>query len=289
MNKDSSFKKYLPTSSVLLIAKKEIMDNIRNKWLLVMTFVFAFLTLIVSYFGSLGQGWQSIGFTIAGMMSLVMYLIPIIALMLSYAAIVGEIERGSMSALLSLPVKRFEIILGKFLGLSFVLAISITAGFGIAGIIIGINVGEINIVEYLIFLASSILMGMVFISLGLFASSLFKRRSTAMGISIFLWFFFTMIWSIITLGIAIMAVGNLESLFAGAGIPDWYYAVEMINPLSSYNILVSINIESVSSIGQGLVVSYPSFYSTQILTLVLIVWLTAFLAFSALLFKKRDL
>ncbi|MBS3748330.1 MAG: ABC transporter permease [Candidatus Thermoplasmatota archaeon] len=278
---------YIPSKSVLLIAKKEIMDNIRNKWIIFMTGVFAFLTLIISYFGSFGGGWQSVGLTIAGMMSLVQYLIPIIALMLSYGAVVGEIERGSMSAFLSLPVKRFEIILGKFLGLSSVLAVSIIAGFGIAGIIIGINVGEINIGEYLFFLVSSILLGMVFVCLGLFASSFFKRRSTSMGMAVFLWFFFTMIWSVITIGVASMIV-DIGSIATG-NIPDWYYAVEMINPLSSYNGLVSVNIESVSNMGQQFIVTYPDFYSTPILTFVLLVWLIVFLALSILVFKKRDL
>ena len=278
---------YMPSKSVLLIAKKEIMDNIRNKWIIFMTGVFAFLTLIISYFGSFGSGWQSVGLTIAGLMSLVQYLIPIIALMLSYGAIVGEIERGSMSAFLSLPVKRFEIILGKFVGLSSVLAVSIIAGFGIAGIIIGLNIGEINIGEYLFFLVSSILLGMVFICLGLFASSFFKRRSTSMGMAVFLWFFFTMIWSVITLGVASMIV-DIGSIASGE-IPDWYFAIEMINPLSSYNGLVSINIESVSNVGQQFLGSYPDFYSTPILTLVLLIWLAVFLILSILLFKKRDL
>jgi len=278
---------YIPSKSVLLIAKNEIMDNIRNKWIIFMTGVFAFLTLIISYFGSFGGGWQSVGLTIAGMMSLVQYLIPIIALMLSYGAIVGEIERGSMSAFLSLPVKRFEIILGKFLGLSSVLAVSIIAGFGIAGIIIGINVGEINIGEYIFFLLSSILLGMVFICLGLFASSFFKRRSTSMGMAVFLWFFFTMIWSVITLGVASMIV-DLGSIATG-NIPDWYYAIEMINPLSSYSGLVSINIESVSNMGQQFIGTYPDFYSTPLLTFVLLIWLIVFLMLSIFTFKKRDL
>jgi Cu-processing system permease protein len=278
---------YIPSKSVLLIAKKEIMDNIRNKWIIFMTGLFAFLTLIISYFGSFGGGWQSVGLTIAGMMSLVQYLIPIIALMLSYGAVVGEIERGSMSAFLSLPVKRFEIILGKFLGLSSVLAVSIIAGFGIAGIIIGINVGEINIGEYLFFLISSILLGMVFVCLGLFASSFFKRRSTSMGMAVFLWFFFTMIWSVITIGVASMIV-DIGSIATGS-IPDWYYAIEMINPLSSYNGLVSVNIESVSNMGPQFIINYPDFYSTPILTSVLLVWLIVFLALSILVFKKRDL
>jgi len=288
MNVINMLDQFIPIQSVFLIAKKEIMDNIRNKWILFMTGVFAFLTLIISYFGSFGEGWQALGLTIAGMMSLVQYLIPIIALMLSYGAIVGEIEKGSMSAFLSLPVKRFEIIIGKFVGLSSVLALSLLAGFGIAGIIIGYNVGEINIFEYGVFLISSIILGMVFICLGLFASSFFKRRSTSMGMAVFFWFFFTMIWSVITLGIASILVDDLTSIVS-EGLPDWYYAIEMINPLSSYRALVSLNVESVSNAGQQIMGTFPDFYSTPVLSSLLFVWLVVFLSFSILLFKKRDL
>lgn len=288
MNLADNLQAFIPSKSVLYIAKKEIMDNIRSRWVIVMSFIFALLTFVVSYFGSFGEGWQSLGLTIAGMMSLVQFLIPIIALILSYGAIVGEIERGSMSAFLSLPVKRVEIILGKFIGLSSVLGISVLVGFGVAGIIIGINVGEINIGEYIVFLLTSILLGMVFVCLGLFASSFFKRRSTAMGMSIFLWFFFTMIWSIITSGIAIMVSDDFTSVIS-EGFPNWYYAVEMINPLSAFNSLVSLNVESVSSMGQEFLGSYPDFYTTPLLTVILLVWLTVFLVLSVLIFKNRDL
>jgi len=273
---------------IIIIAKKEIMDNIRNKWILFMTALFASLTLLISYFGSLGSGWQSLGTTISGMMSLVLFLIPIIALMLSYAAIVGEIEKGSMSAFLSLPVQRFEIILGKFLGLSTVLSLSLLAGFGLAGMIIGINVGEINIGEYLIFIISSILLGMVFICLGLFASSFFKRRSTSMGMAVFFWFFFTMIWSIIVAGIAYLTIEDF-SLLLEDGLPDWYFAVDMINPISAFSSLVSINIESVTNLNQQFIGSYPDFYSTPILTLILLIWIIVFIVLSIFFFKKRDL
>jgi Cu-processing system permease protein len=106
----------MQTKVFLSIAKKEIMDNIRNKWIILVSVMFALLSLVVSYFGSLGSsGWQSLGFTISGMTELGSFLISIVAFMLGYATIIGEIERGSMSALLSLSATRFEILVGKFL------------------------------------------------------------------------------------------------------------------------------------------------------------------------------
>jgi len=114
-------------NSIFGIAKKEILDNVRNKWIIILTIIFTTLTLVVSYFGSIfSQGWQDFGVTIGGMMSLVQFLIPIIGLMLGYAAIIGEIEKGSMSSLLSLPINRLEIIMGKFLGLGGVLSFKVS-------------------------------------------------------------------------------------------------------------------------------------------------------------------
>jgi len=272
---------------IVLIAKKEIMDNIRNKWILLMTGIFAALTLLISYFGSLGQGWQDLGLTIAGMMALVQYLIPIIGLMLGYAAIVGEIERGSMSALLSFPLKRIEVLIGKFLGLGGVLSFSLLVGFGIAGIVISANVSEVDIGQYLIFLLASVLLGLVFVALSLLASSFFHNRSTAMGLAIFLWFFFTMIWGIIMLGVAMLSM-DVETAFT-SGFPDWYYAINIINPISAYGTLVSLNVGPVASSFTEQAFSNPSFYSSELMATILFLWIAISLIIAYIFFKKRDI
>lgn len=272
---------------ILLVAKKEIMDNIRNKWILLMTGIFAALTLLVSYFGSLGQGWQELGLTIAGMMTLVQYLIPIIGLMLGYSAIVGEIERGSLNALLSFPLKRIEVLIGKFLGLGGVLSIALLVGFGIAGVVIGLNVSEVDVVQYLTFLLSSVLLGLVFVAISLLASSFFENRSTAMGMAVFLWFFFTMIWNLIIAGIAIASGGINEMLTNG--FPDWYYAVNIINPISAYGTLVSLNVGPVSASPIDDILSTPEFYSSWLMVMILLLWTILSLVLAYLFFKKRDL
>ena len=44
------------------------------------------------------------------------FLLPLIALLISHDAIVGEMERGTMLLLLSYPVGRWQVLLGKFVG-----------------------------------------------------------------------------------------------------------------------------------------------------------------------------
>jgi ABC-type Na+ efflux pump permease subunit len=41
-----------------------------------------------------------------------------IALLISHDAIVGEMERGTMLLLLSYPVGRWQVLIGKFVGIS---------------------------------------------------------------------------------------------------------------------------------------------------------------------------
>jgi len=275
--------------SIFFIVKKEIMDNVRNKWIILISVLFASLTLLVSYAGSIfNQGWQDLGFTVSGMSSLVQLLISIIGLMLGYAAIVGEIERGSMSSLLTLPTTRNEILFGKFLGLGSVLTFTIVVGFGIAGIVIGINVPNVDYSEYLIFIIASILMGLVFLSLGLFLSCLFKRRSTAMGGAIFLWFLFSIIWRFIVGAVLIFTTASEE--IGSFSFPDWYFGLQIFNPLDAYSALVTLNIGSVRTLQQEIGdIIYPSFYKSEVMVLILIIWLVIsfFLAFWR--FKQRDI
>ena len=270
------------------IAKKEFMDNIRNKWIIIITFLFASLTLLASYAGSIySNGWQDLGVTILIINSLVNLLITIIALILGYSAIIGEIEKGSMSSLLALPAKRIEIILGKFFGLGLVLTSTILIGFGIAGVIIGFNVPDVNYVEYLIFIGATILIGLVFLSLGILLSCLFRKRSTAMGGAIFVFFLFTILWQFIVYFLILIT----NSFNVGDTIfPKWYFALNFLNPLEAYSTILSLNIPTVASQQIELSSSgYPSFYNTTNMLIALLLWMIIPLSLTYWKFRNKDI
>lgn len=270
--------------SIFTISKKELMDNIRNKWIIILTIIFTSLTLVVSYFGSIfTNDWQDLGTTIQGMMSLVQLLIPIIALMLGYSAINGEIEKGSMSSLLSLPVTRLEILLGKFIGLGSLLAITIIIGFGFAGIVIGLNVPDVDYVSYIFFIMATVLLGLVFLAIALFLSSLFKKRSGAMGSAIFIWFLFNIILPIVFIG---LLVANSDLMDITNNAPDWYHIINLFNPLQVYTNLINL--------GTGLStdtipIAIPEYYSTYLMAIILASWTIFFMFISYLKFNRRDI
>ena len=97
---------------VLHVAQKELRDRLRNRWVLAVALVFTVFALVITYFGGAQQGavgLRSIEFTIASLVSLVIYLIPLIALLLGFDAIVGERERGTGEFLAHSPAAVKEI------------------------------------------------------------------------------------------------------------------------------------------------------------------------------------
>ena len=196
-------------TQILTIAGKEFRDRMRNRWVLAVALVFTVFSLAIAYFGGAQQGtvgFRSIEFTIASLVSLVIYLIPLIALLLGFDAIVGERERGSLDLLLSLPITRIELLLGKYLGLAAALTLSTLAGFGLVAVLLYRQFNWAGLFHYGGFMVSSVLLGLAFLSLAVLLSVLTHERTRASGLAIATWFFFVLVFDLLLLG-ALVATG----------------------------------------------------------------------------------
>jgi Cu-processing system permease protein len=177
------------------------------------------------------------------------------------------------------------LLIGKFLGLSAVLAIANLFGFGVAGGVIAINVKGVMWGEYLVFILSSILLGVVFIAIALLFSSIFKKRSTSLGGAIFLWFLFAVIWGIILSGIIIAQYGTDVITDENWMGPTWYYIASIINPISAFSVLVSLNVTPISTS----IIQLPDIYTTPVMLLVLFSWIVITLTVSYYMLIRKDL
>ena len=97
-------------NAVITIAKQELTINIRNKWTLIFAAVFSVLVLAISYFGLLTAG--SIGFqgftrTSASLLNLVLYIVPLVALVMGTLSFTSE--KSASELLFAQPVTRSEI------------------------------------------------------------------------------------------------------------------------------------------------------------------------------------
>ena len=274
----------LNIKAVKTIAKKEFLDSIRDSWILAVAGIFAIISIAISYFGmsSRGQtGLQNFEITITSLMSLVIYLIPLIALLLGYSAISGEREQGSLALLLSQPLTRGEVIVGKFSGLALALTSASLFGFGAAGLLIMWRVGSDGWLHYVYFLISSIALGLVFLSLGLLISVLStKKASSAVG-AIFLWFFLTFIYDLMLLGFLMVTSKKMNV--------GWLASLLVLNPGDVFRLANLLHLETLK-VTMGLVhLVSPKFMNGGILTLIFIAWIVIPLMISVLVFREQDI
>lgn len=91
-------------NSALVIARKEFRDGLRNKWVAAITLLLAALAFALTFIGSSPTGLleaKPLAVTVVSISSLTIFLIPLIALLLGYDAIVGEHERGCLLLMLT--------------------------------------------------------------------------------------------------------------------------------------------------------------------------------------------
>ena len=175
------------------------------------------------------MGLRGVDVTIASLVSLVIYLVPLIALMLGYDAIVGEREKGLLALLLSMPITRFELLIGKYLGLAAALAASTTIGFGIVGVLLASRFGAAAFWHFGGFMASAVLLGLAFLSVAVMISVTAASRVSASGMAIVSWFAFVLLYDLALLALLIVLKGGLSA--------DIVPALLMLNPADAFRML----------------------------------------------------
>ena len=82
--------------TIIIIAAKEIQEGLRNRWVLATTLLLAALALSLTFLGSAPTGNVGAGaldVVVVSLSSLTIFLLPLIALLISHDAVVGEMER----------------------------------------------------------------------------------------------------------------------------------------------------------------------------------------------------
>jgi Cu-processing system permease protein len=236
---------------IAILANKEFHDRLRSRWVLAVAAIFAVFALAIAYLGTAQEGalgFRGMDLTIASLVSLVIYLVPLIALILGYDAFVGEREQGSLDLLLSMPVTRLELLLGKFSGLSAAMTVATLAGFGLAGLALSYGVGQPALLQYAVFMLTTVLLGEAFLSIAVLVSVLARTKVAASAIAIVLWFLFVLVFDLGLLGLLVATEGR----YGGDILP----LLLLLNPADIFRIINVYGMEEVRML-YGLATVFP--------------------------------
>ncbi|MDR3533536.1 MAG: ABC transporter permease subunit [Rhodopila sp.] len=270
----------------LIIAGKELRDGMRNRWVLATTVLLAALALTLAFLGAAPTGSvkvSALAVTIVSLSSLSIFLVPLIALLLSYDAIVGEVDRGTMALLLAYPVARWQVVLGKFAGHLGILGFATVIGYGIAGVALQLagNEDPLAWVAFGAMIASSVLLGGVFISIGYLVSVLVRDRGTAGGIAIGVWLLFVLLYDMALLGVLVADQGRVVT----APVLN---VLLLLNPADVYRLLNLTGTTAISGFAGVNGLGTTTGLGASTLICLLAAWMVVPLAASIALFARRQ-
>ena len=273
-------------NAVRIIAAREIRDGLRNRWVAATIILLTSIALALYFLGSSpGGSVRASGFdvTIVSLASLSVYLIPLIALMLAYDALVGEFERGTMLLLLAYPVARWQVVMGKFVGHATILLTAILIGYGGTALVIVLS-SEGNIDSwraYLMMMASSWMLGMIFIALGYVISVFVRERATAAGAAIGVWLVGVVLYDLGLMGL--LLVDEEQSMSQ-----NLFTTLLVANPTDAYRIFNLTGFDSIKQVAGMADIGADVAMSPALLLSIMSLWLLAPLAVTVWRFSGRE-
>jgi Cu-processing system permease protein len=273
--------------TIAIIAAKEIQEGLRNRWVLATTLLLAALALSLTFLGSAPTGHVGAGaldVVVVSLSSLTIFLLPLIALLISHDAIVGEMERGTMILLLSYPVGRYQIVIGKFCGHVLILAFATVIGYGVAAAALAVSGAAVLAASWMAFawmIGTSVMLGAAFVAIGYLISSLARDRGTAAGASVGVWLIMVLVFDMALLGILVVDQGRIVS----AAVLE---RLLFLNPTDIYRLanLTGFNVSQFSGMA-GLAGNAGA--GTGALLLGMVMWIAVPLGLATASFARREL
>lgn len=222
-----------------VIAKKDFRDAIRSKalWALSVLFVlFAGGLTYISWSTLIDQ--QNMPATgpmvglVSGLSGSAVFLVPLIGLLIGYKAIVGERASGSLKLLLALPHSRRDVVIGKLIGRTAVVAVVILIGFAAGAAIALLLYDSFALGTFIIINILTILLGLVFVAIAVgFSAAMRSVSSTLFGV-IGLFVLFVFVWEFIPPLIQFVFNGFIMPNLLSQ--PDWATFLLLLNPIAAY-------------------------------------------------------
>jgi ABC-2 type transport system permease protein len=169
-------------------------------------------------------------FTRAGgplpLIALLSFLVPLVSIGLGFDLVNSEHNQRTLSRVLSQPIYRDALLLGKFLAGLATLAIGLVALWlliiGLGVIMLGVPPGAEEVARAFIFLLVTIVYAGVWLALAMLFSILFRSAATAALAALGLWLFLTILWPLLSQPIAnlitpngdILAILNTQQILA---------------------------------------------------------------------------
>jgi ABC-2 type transport system permease protein len=163
------------------------------------------------------------------------FIIPLMAIGLGFDSVNSEFNRRTLSRVLSQPIYRDALLLGKFLGGLMTLAVGLLAlwliVFGAGLLLLGLPPRGVEVARAFGFLVVAIAYGGVWLSVSMLFSVVFRSTATSALCALGLWLFFFILWPMIANALVLgFAPREITTVDQYVGIQQLAIALQRLSP-----------------------------------------------------------
>jgi Cu-processing system permease protein len=252
------------------IIKYVMLDILRNR--IVLAYMI-FLTLLGFSLFNINDN-PSKG--LLSLMNVVLIIVPLVSIIFASIYIYNSAE--FIELLVSQPLKRINLWMSFFIGLSLSLSLAFFIGCGIPVLLFAGNETGIMMISV------GILLSVIFTAIAMLATVLTRDKAKGIGVSILLWLYFTLIFDGIILFLLFQFMDYpLEKAMIGFSV---------LNPVDLSRVLILLKMDVSALMGVTSAVFNEVFGSAigmTIALLILLIWVFLPLWFSVRKFNRKDL
>ncbi|MDN3606743.1 ABC transporter permease subunit [Kaistella yonginensis] len=252
------------------IARFILFDILKNK----IVILYTILLFIISW-SVLGLDNNYTKATLS-LLNVVLLVVPLVSIIFSTIYVYNSSQ--FIELLLSQPVPRGKVWFNLFLGLSTALILAFLIGCGIPILLYS------SIQTGISLLITGVFLSIIFTSLAMLAAIMSRDRAKGIGVSIFIWMFFAIIYD----GILLV----LMFQFADYPIEGIMATVAAVNPIGLSRIFVLLQLDVAAMLGQAGAIFRQVFGSGggMIISIVILaIWTLVPFLWSLIMFNKKDL
>lgn len=224
--------------SALGVMRKDILDVRRTKIVWFVGLLFTLITALFFYqihtFGGM-EGFADVLLALWNLVFVGAMFVPAIALVAAYLSIAGERESGSIKFLLSTPINRRELVLGKFLSRTTIVGASLLFAFVVSAVLSVVWFSDLMIGTFLAVAALTTLYALAYVAVAIAISASTASRSRAMGGALGFYFVTNLLVVFGDLSIrGLLRYVLNELLNLGVGQDPLTFMTMVISPTQSY-------------------------------------------------------
>jgi len=270
----------------LTVARHDFLSARRSRlvWGVIAIYV-AFVALV--FWGNSTVSDPSVNQTLYTQVALTALLLPLVAVAGSYLAIAGEREANTIRFLLSQPVSRRSVVLGKLLSRTALLTVALAVAVLSGVVIVAATYPEMNAASMAKFFGLTLLLVGAYVSVSIAISAASGTRSRAISGAIGFYFVSDVLFLFGDLSVVGLLRYVLEDLLGGEYHQYFYEAFRSLSPANAYiNSTIAIfSPENFSGIPEDL----PFYLEMEFMLLILAAWIVLPLLVGAALFDRSEL